>query len=67
MLRVMKYYTRRALTQDAKVFNQLRLEYRQAKKNRRKDAWRFVLKPFSAHSSRELSPLTKGDTYETSH
>jgi hypothetical protein len=34
----MKRYTLRALIHDAKIFNQLRLEYRQTKKNRRKDA-----------------------------
>ena len=34
----MKRYTLRMLIHDAKVFNQLRLEYRRAKKNRRKDA-----------------------------
>ena len=34
----MKRYTLRMLIHDAKVFNQLRLEYRQAKKNRRKNA-----------------------------
>jgi hypothetical protein len=34
----MKRYTLRALIHDAKVFNQLRLEYRRTKKDRRKDA-----------------------------
>jgi hypothetical protein len=33
----MKRYTLRGLIHDAKIFNQLRLEYRQAKKNQRKD------------------------------
>jgi hypothetical protein len=32
----MKRYTLRMLIHDAKVFNQLRWEYRQAKKNRRR-------------------------------
>ena len=32
----MKRYTLRMLIHDAKVFNQLRLEYRRAKKNQRK-------------------------------
>jgi hypothetical protein len=31
----MKRYTIRTLIHDAKIFNQLRVEYRQAKKNRR--------------------------------
>ena len=35
---IMKRYTLRMLIHDAKVFNQLRLEYRRANKNRRKDA-----------------------------
>jgi hypothetical protein len=34
----MKRYTLRALIHDAKVFNQLWLEYRRAKKERRKDS-----------------------------
>jgi hypothetical protein len=34
----MKRYTLRGLIHDAKILNQLRLEYRRAKKNRRKDA-----------------------------
>jgi len=34
----MKRYTLRGLIHDAKVFNQLRLEYRRAKKDRRNDA-----------------------------
>ena len=34
----MKRYTLRALIHDAKIFNQLRLEYRRSKKDRRKDA-----------------------------
>ena len=34
----MKRYTLRALIHDAKVFNQLRLNYRQSKKDRRKNA-----------------------------
>jgi len=34
----MKRYTLRGLIHDAKVFNQLRLEYRRANKSRRKDA-----------------------------
>ena len=34
----MKRYTLRALIHDAKIFNQLRLEYRRTKKNRRKNA-----------------------------
>jgi Spy/CpxP family protein refolding chaperone len=33
----MKRYTLRALIHDAKIFNQLRLEYRRTNKNRRKD------------------------------
>ena len=33
----MKRYTLRALIHDAKVFNQLRLEYRRTKKDRRKE------------------------------
>jgi hypothetical protein len=32
----MKRYTLRGLIHDAKIFNQLRLEYRRAKKDRRK-------------------------------
>jgi hypothetical protein len=38
----MKRYTLQVLIHDARVFNQLRMEYRRAKKNRRKDtgaAW----------------------------
>ena len=35
---IMKRYTLRMLIHDAKVFNQLRLEYRRAKKSRRKNA-----------------------------
>ena len=34
----MKRYTLRAAIHDAKIFNQLRLEYRRANKNRRKDS-----------------------------
>jgi hypothetical protein len=34
----MKRYTLRALIHDAKVFNQLRSNYRQSKKDRRKNA-----------------------------
>ena len=34
----MKHYTLRALIHDAKIFNQLRLEYRRSKKERRKNA-----------------------------
>jgi hypothetical protein len=34
----MKGYTLRALIHDAKIFNQLRMEYRQTKKNRCKGA-----------------------------
>jgi hypothetical protein len=34
----MKHYTIRGLIHDAKVFNQLRLEYRQANKKQRKHA-----------------------------
>jgi hypothetical protein len=34
----MKRYTLRALIHDAKIFNQLRLEYRRSKKDRRKNA-----------------------------
>ena len=34
----MKRYTLRALIHDAKVFNQLRLEYRRTKKERRKES-----------------------------
>jgi Spy/CpxP family protein refolding chaperone len=34
----MKRYTLRALIHDAKIFNQLRLEYRQTKKKQRKDS-----------------------------
>jgi Spy/CpxP family protein refolding chaperone len=34
----MKRYTLPALIHDAKIFNRLRLEYRQTKKNRRKDS-----------------------------
>jgi len=34
----MKRYTLQMLIHDARVFNQLRLEYRRAKKNRRKNA-----------------------------
>ena len=34
----MKRYTLQMLIHDARVFNQLRLEYRRARKNRRKDA-----------------------------
>jgi hypothetical protein len=34
----MKRYTLPTLIHDAKIFNQLRLEYRQTKKNRGKDA-----------------------------
>ena len=33
----MKRYTLRALIHDAKIFNQLRLEYRRSKKDRRKN------------------------------
>ena len=33
----MKRYTLRAAIHDAKIFNRLRLEYRQTKKDRRKD------------------------------
>src|SRR5882757_8469992 len=35
----MKRYTLRALIHDAKIFNQLRLEYRRTNKNRRKDSF----------------------------
>ena len=35
---MMKRYTLQMLIHDARVFNQLRMEYRRAKKNRRKDA-----------------------------
>ena len=34
----MKRYTLRALIHDAKIFNQLRLEYRRSKKDRHKNA-----------------------------
>ena len=34
----MKRYTLRALIHDATIFNQLRLEYRRSKKDRRKNA-----------------------------
>jgi Spy/CpxP family protein refolding chaperone len=44
----MKRYTLRALIHDAKIFNQLRLEYRQTKKNRRKDSSPGVLSPYLA-------------------
>jgi len=40
----MKRYTFRGLIHDAKIFNQLRLEYRRAKKERRKQTssdWLF--------------------------
>jgi hypothetical protein len=35
---IMKRYTLRALIHDAKIFNQLRLEYRQTKKDRRRES-----------------------------
>ena len=35
----MKRYTLQMLIHDAKVFNQMRLEYRRARKNRRKNAF----------------------------
>jgi hypothetical protein len=38
----MKRYTLRALIHDAKVFNQLRLEYRRIKKPRRKDSFDWL-------------------------
>ena len=34
----MRRYTLRALIHDAKIFSQLRFEYRQSKKDRRKNA-----------------------------
>jgi hypothetical protein len=37
-MKIMKGYTLRRLIQDAKVFNQLRSEYRRTNKNVRKDA-----------------------------
>ena len=37
-MEIMKRYTLRRLIHDAKVFNQLRLEYRRTNKNVRKDA-----------------------------
>jgi hypothetical protein len=35
---IMKHYTLRVLIHDAKIFNQLRLEYRRSNKKRHKDA-----------------------------
>ena len=37
-MEIMKPYTLRALIHEAKIFNQLRLEYRRKKKDRRKNA-----------------------------
>jgi hypothetical protein len=37
-MKIMKRYTLRALIHDAKIFSQLRLEYRLSKKDRRKNA-----------------------------
>jgi hypothetical protein len=38
VFKIMKRYTLRAAIHDAKIFNQLRLEYRGTNKNRRKDS-----------------------------
>lgn len=66
---MMQHYSLRAAIHDTKVFNQLRLEYRQAKKNRRKDAaaiLRALIGELSI-SPKYTSPSTQGDIHETSH
>jgi hypothetical protein len=50
-MRIMKRYTLRALIHDAKIFNQLRLEYRQTKKNRRKDLVRLAVPLLGWHEA----------------
>jgi Spy/CpxP family protein refolding chaperone len=52
MFEIMKRYTLRALIHDAKVFNQLRLEYRRTNENRCKDS-------FSGWLSRYLAGMRR--------
>ncbi|PYK40890.1 MAG: hypothetical protein DME60_06330 [Verrucomicrobia bacterium] len=56
-MRIMKRYTLRALIHDAKIFNQLRLEYRQTKKNRRKDTSSDWLSRYLAGMRRHVRTL----------
>jgi hypothetical protein len=53
----MKRHTLRALIHDAKIFNQLRLEYRQTRKNRRKDASSGWLSRYLADVRRRAGAL----------
>ena len=50
----MKRYTLRGLIHDAKVFNQLRLEHREAKKKRRKSATSEWLSRYLAGKRRRV-------------
>jgi hypothetical protein len=47
----MKRYTLRGLIHDAKIFNQLRLEHRRTKKDRRKNAFSDGL----SHTSKAIT------------
>ena len=51
----MKRYTLRGLIHDAKIFNQLRLEYSRAKKERRKNAFFWAV---SLHGWHEVAPAS---------
>ena len=57
----MKRYTLRGLIHDAKIFNQLRLEYRRTKKDRRKNAFSDGLSRYMAGMRRacELKRIKK--------
>jgi hypothetical protein len=56
-MRIMKRDTLRALIHDAKIFNQLRLEYRQTKKNWRKDTSSGWLSRYLAGMRRHVRAL----------
>ena len=53
-MKIMKRYTLRGLIHDAKIFNQLRLEYRRTKKDRRKNAFSDALSRYMAGMRRRV-------------
>ena len=53
-MKIMKRYTLRGLIHDAKIFNQLRLEHRRTKKDRRKNAFSDWLSRYMAGMSASL-------------
>ena len=53
----MKRYTLRALIHDSKIFNQLRVEHGQTKKNRRKDTSSDWLSRYLAGARRRAGAL----------